>query len=669
MRQLFYTNYQSGNSGLSNGIMSVECGVIMAFLTKRFLLLDGNVSPPANIVSYGGRVDNSSPSRITDLIDIPVPWAEPDEQEILRLASSELTQYNLMDSVFYQPGLVDINSPDALDFARGRTQWICENEQLAQVPLLRVSEQPITPGTQGHRHNLSFYSYLFYLDNETRRAVYQLLTRMQAQQPYAELASRIAADLGDFNAVHMRRGDFKVTYGVTVLDRDSWEAVEALEQHFGRDERLLICTDERDDPFFDEIKTCWPDHVFIDHHILDNYSEEFSALPKNDSLVLAYLSQLVAAESMDFVGSMTSTYTAMIQRLRGSKGKKELFKFLWNELPEPGERLERGRHPVSECVPLEKGVMTPEYDGSYSWNQFTDLINPAWMREWPESFLSDQALASGAVTKSYQGSMTGRAEGKEVGEAMVYFEGLRARISSLVPGLALKIANMMYDEPGENGGSVIAQIEIERRAGFYCLKSQGIALADVVNQQSIPRAILDHLVPILFRARKNHSWFDGMVLQQADKALLLVGDWSASDGDTSLADALCSSGWELLGDEAIPVRADKGEAIPFVRCAWPRGAASRMVGKVCKLDAIVYGSQQLHNRSTLFGLSPSAAVAELARSSLDFQLERDPAIKRLCELTEQIPVYQLSYSRVQEVPGALAVLLGDSEDDSKRAVV
>ena len=42
---------------------------------------------------------------------------------------------------------------------------------------------------------------------------------MRAKQPFAELAERVAADLGSFNAVHLRRGDFKVTYGVTTLDR------------------------------------------------------------------------------------------------------------------------------------------------------------------------------------------------------------------------------------------------------------------------------------------------------------------------------------------------------------------------------------------------------------------------------------------------------------------
>jgi hypothetical protein len=82
MRYLFYTNYRSGNAGLSNGIMSVEIGVILAHLTNRMLVLDGNRSPPANIVAYDGRVDNREGSRVTDLIDIPVPWAEPDAVEL-----------------------------------------------------------------------------------------------------------------------------------------------------------------------------------------------------------------------------------------------------------------------------------------------------------------------------------------------------------------------------------------------------------------------------------------------------------------------------------------------------------------------------------------------------------------------------------------------------------
>jgi len=655
VRQLYYTNYQSGQAGLSNGIMSVECGVVLAFLTKRFLLLDGNVSPPANIVSYGDRVDNSSPSRITDLVNIPIPWGEPDEQDLQGIVSRELTEYSLMDSVFYVPGTVDILSADARDFARGRSQWLCEDEQLLDVPLLRVSEEPMAPNSEHHRNNLSFYSYLFYLDDETRKAVYQLLSRMQAREPYAKLAARVAADLGDFNAVHLRRGDFKVTYGVTVLDRSPWEAIDAMDHHFSRTEKLVICTDERGDPFFEEIKTAWPDHVFIDHHILDHYGAEFASLPKNDSLALAYLSQLVAAESKDFIGSMTSTYTAMIQRLRGNRGKLEPFKFLWNELPEPGDRLERGSHPISECVPLENGIMIPECDGAYSWSRYSKLLNPAWMREWPESFLTEQVLATGRLTSAVASAPQVAASGTKPVQALISFAGMRVKIKSKVPSLAATLVSMLHNEGQDRNSNVIAEIDVDSQWGVYLIKSGGSTVAEVGSEREVPRAILTYLAPILLAARKNHTWFDGMVVRLADKVVLIVGDWRSS-GTHSLTGSLCHRGWELLGDEVIPVRQDDCMVIPFARCArlYDDSAAQQVVES--KLDAVVYSSRRLHNRGALFSISPSAAVAELTRSSLDFPVDRQASIKRLCQLVEQVPAYQLNYSKEQEAAKMMSQL-------------
>ncbi|MFK7829426.1 MAG: O-fucosyltransferase family protein [Congregibacter sp.] len=658
MRQLFYTNYQSGNSGLSNGIMSIECGVVMAFLTKRFLLLDGNVSPPANIVSYDGRVDNSRPSRVTDLIDIPVPWAEPDPKEITELRCAELTSRHLMDSVFYMPDTVDLQSADALDFARGRSNWITEDDALADVSLLRVSESPVVPGSDVHRRNLSFYSYLFYLDDENRRAVYQMLSRMQAQEPFAALAQRVAGDLGNFNAVHMRRGDFKVTYGVTILDRSPWEAVEALDQHFSRDHRLLICTDERDDPFFAQVLEAWPDHVFIDHHILDNYASEFAALPRHDSLALAYLSQLVAAESMDFVGSMTSTFTAMIQRLRGNRGKREAFKFLWNELPAPGDSVERGSHPVSECVPLEDGIMVQQFEGRYSWNRYSQLINPAWMREWPESFLSARVLETGSLSPAQESRTDIRPPGRlhlneySAGSVTAYFQDLSVRIHSRQAGVLAALEDIFLQPADVTEGNVVEDLEIDYRGGSYLLNSRAGRIAEVREESALAGAIIDYLVPMLCRVRPGYSWFDGILLQQGEQTILFVGDWRAGNSGLPLTLTLRDAGWSLLGDEAVPVDAREASVTPFARCTATPGVAVAP----CGLSAIVYGAQQLHSRTSLFALPPSVAVAELARTARDFALDRDRAIKRLCTLVEQVPAYQLSYAREDEVPTALSVL-------------
>jgi SM-20-related protein len=396
VRQLFYTNYLSGKSGLSNGVMSIEVGVVLASLTNRFLVLDGNVTPPANIVSYGGRVTNERPSRVTDLIDLPVAWGEPNgntsEQKSL-----ELTDYSLWDLVLYHPASLDIAAADALSFANGRRLWATVTDEHDRIPVLRVSEDATVPGRDYRRRNLCFYSYLFYFDAPTRRSAYRLLQRMTPKQPLAELARRVAVDLGSFNAVHLRRGDFKRTLGVTTLERQPREAIEALDHHFSRQDLLVIVTDERDDPFFGEIRAAYPHHLFIDHHILDAYEPDFRALPHRDSLALAYLSQLVAAESKDFIGTMRSTFTALIHRYRGNRGRREVFKFLWNELPAEGEELVRGRQRINRSVPLDRGVMVEEYSGPYSWNRYNRRISPAFMREWPESFLTPEVLASGTL--------------------------------------------------------------------------------------------------------------------------------------------------------------------------------------------------------------------------------------------------------------------------------
>lgn len=658
MRHLLYTNYESGNSGLSNAIMSIEIGVVLAFLTNRFLVLDGNVSPPANLVSYGGRVNNERRSRVTDLIDLPVPWSEPGEIELSSVPGQELADRQLMDSVFYLPGTVDIGSADAHSFARGRNRWLCETEAMAQLPVLKVSEDPVSPkpasGPATRRCNLGFYSYFFYFDNETRRSTYQMLQRMQAKKPYAELARRVAADLGTFNAVHMRRGDFKVTYGVTVLDRQPWEAIDAMEKHFSRNDRLLICTDERDDPFFDELKSTWADHLFIDHHILDHYGAEFAQLPQHDNIALAYLSQLVAAESQDFIGTMTSTFTSMIQRYRGNRGKAEPFKFLWNELPEPGERSERGRHPVSECIPLDNGVMIEQFEGPYSWNRYSPLLNPAWMREWPESFLTETVLETGALAQAEPLTLMTSGRRVETTEALLLFEGLRVRITSSVPGLAFRLSEMFHRGERNAQGSVIAEFEIAQAGAGFSLSRNGQVRCDVSRQADIPAALVNELVPILTHARKQHSWLPGMVFEQAGRTFLYTGDTGSTDD--AIADALCSAGWELLADTAIPVKAKSREVVPFARCSWPRGASARITQSPRHLDAIVHGSQRLHSKDAVAPLSPAVAAAELIGQSRDFAFDRERAVERLCALVEQIPAFELSFSGAARVPRLLGFL-------------
>lgn len=402
--------------------MSAEIGVVLAHLTNRILVLEGNISPPANVVEYEEYgISNRDPSRITDLIEIPVPWLEYENVDFSSLDTFVMSQKKLMDSVFYWPPSLDIGTSDFESFARGRTDFVTLTEAGRVADVLR----PSAPTADGHAlENLGFYSYYFYLDEPSRRSAHDVLRRMGPKPPYRRFADRLVGEIGDFNAVHVRRGDFKKTFGVTTRDRTPREVIDALDRHFDRDQTLVILTDERNDPFFEDIVDHYRHTLFIDHFILENHRDEFVRLPHHDSMALAYLSQLVAAQSRDFVGSMTSTYTSMIQRLRGNRGSYEPFKFLWNEIPEEGYAVtERGSHPASDCVPLRDGVMLEEFEGPYSWNRYNRRINPAWMREWPESFLYDGS-AGDTVSSRDDGSAEGETAPTERANA-VSDEGLQ----------------------------------------------------------------------------------------------------------------------------------------------------------------------------------------------------------------------------------------------------
>ncbi len=375
--------------------MSIEVGVVLAWLMDRVLVLDGDVSPPANVVDYGARVSNARPSRVSDLIDFPVPWIPSNRIDLSGLDDLELMSDRQMGAVFVHPPSLETATEDFRAFARGREEILRDDERVRRATVVRMSGGPPDAEAGNRLSNLCFYSYFFYLDTRTKHAVHRLLRAMTPKAPYRALASRIAADVGPMNCVHIRRGDFKRTIGTTTRDRRPEEVIALLDQHFERDQKLAIATDEMDDPFFEPILAHFGEAFFLDALVLDEYGEAFRALPQHDSIALAFLSQLVAAESEDFIGSMSSTYTSIIQRYRGNAGRPERFKFLWNEIPDPGVALERGSHAPSDCIPLDRGIMVEEFSGPYSWNRYNPRLNPAWMREWPEGILDPATREAG----------------------------------------------------------------------------------------------------------------------------------------------------------------------------------------------------------------------------------------------------------------------------------
>jgi hypothetical protein len=91
--------------------------------------------------------------------------------------------------------------------------------------------------------------------------------------------------------------------------------------------------------------------------------------------VMALLTQLLASKARVFAGTLFSTFTALIHRLRGFDRQDSRFLYCHNDFSSPLVRFER-----CEFLPVD--------DGPYTWNRIRYPVSPdaySWMREWPES--------------------------------------------------------------------------------------------------------------------------------------------------------------------------------------------------------------------------------------------------------------------------------------------
>jgi len=667
VKSLIYDVYRHGQAGLSNLIMSIEVGVVLSRLTDRLLVLRGNKTPLANVVRYGDAVRNTYPSRVTDLIELGVPWTDAENVELVAFAAHELCDQPSWDCVCYFPPWLSTESADILAFARARETFMTVQEELQDVPALAFSGGP--------KHNtLCFYSYFFYLDRSAQLLALDALRKMRPKAPYAELAQRVAEEMGPFNAVHVRRGDFKMTIGVTTLGRKPKEVVQALDQQFDRNDLLVVLTDEADDPFLLPLKAAFKNHLFLDRHVLANYGRDFSDLPAHDSIALAYLSQLIAANSRDFVGSMRSTFTSMIQRMRGNLGKEELFKFLWNEQPNPGDTLEPGRHPISDCIRLDRGVMLPERDGPYSWNRYHPRLNPAWMREWPESLLNEAEMVARASNRVLSESgppapaiaaatldidpdnlpggsdfvisfldhcLTASSNRQDIAAAMRHL--FRAMISSYATQSSGEVRVEVFGE----------QVEV---------LSDGRAVGESSLGSNYLRAFYRQVVCHFIDRYPRLVWLHAGAAAFMDGAIIFPGEWAR--GKSTLVMELSNRGWSFLSDDIAPLDPGAGTVVPFpatpqirfnvdkrlrreelngvVKKASPLEPES-VVKAAVPVSMIVFPHYATDAESELAPIGPGQAVGKLIENCLSFVQNEDAIIRRLCAVAEKLPIYSLRF--------------------------
>jgi hypothetical protein len=347
---------------LSNKRMALEIAVGLAHLSGRRLAL-----PVDEPIGWGPRPALTGeaagpPSSLRDLYDLPVALMHDAGHDGPADGPARRPDWpDLAGAVLVDPPGVDRDDLEA--FANGRTV-IALDPTWVDDPVLEV------PG-----RTLSYYSHFFLLDPEPRRQLFDLLEKIRLKEPYRELARVVGEELGDYNAAHIRRTDHLV--GVPDYRRVMpWELRDNLAGVFRADQRLVVCTEA--DPasgFFAPLQEHFRDLVFLNDHLLGNGSTRgrFDALPRHDDSALAAVSQAVAVRAEGFVGTLSSTFTGIIQRERRLRDPGAPFLFTADFL--------RGPCRFEGC----------EYravrEGPYSWNRLGYPVSPdalAWMREWPE---------------------------------------------------------------------------------------------------------------------------------------------------------------------------------------------------------------------------------------------------------------------------------------------
>ena len=257
---------------------------------------------------------------------------------------------------------------DRLAEALGRRKELCPyDDSFQDVPVLHVTGEQ-----EGSRLLLPFYTFLYFQSWQTdlwmkrfMRDHLRYIDEIQcAAARVVEAVRRIAAQHdneddshGDFDSIHIRRGDFDPTNLWLSADEIYRDNTQYMIQE-GR--TVYISTDEKDDSFFDPLREHY-NLVFLKDfvHLLEGVNTNYYGM----------IDQLVAARGDTFVGTLFSTFSGYIHRLRGYHSQK---------LKSKGYR--RGLLPTSYYyTPSNDEKLKERRD---SMRRYTAARPPYWEQEW-----------------------------------------------------------------------------------------------------------------------------------------------------------------------------------------------------------------------------------------------------------------------------------------------
>jgi hypothetical protein len=224
-------------------------------------------------------------------------------------------------------------------------------------------------GEKGSLINVSFFYFL------RRQEKNELLdsVRIFYRDELEKLSKKISDQIGKYNAVHLRLGDFRTAY-----DSDGFKVnVERFARYF--DEMMpdktvpvLVATDGlHEKELFAELLKPFK-YRFIAEMVFEEYGGDFGEMEFTDFNALTVIDQITCANSEIFTGTCRSTFTSIIHRLRQERNGKTDFNFV------PDERIMRLLTPDNQ--------IKADSSGFFEWNRYSIFSEhyqyPAWMREW-----------------------------------------------------------------------------------------------------------------------------------------------------------------------------------------------------------------------------------------------------------------------------------------------
>ena len=362
---IYFENYQKGHVGLNNHVIPYTlCIAVSHFLDRDFYFEhETNTRTPPEYATTDGLHDkfsilmHSPPSRVSDLLDIPsrrVYEIDRDVQKKFRIEdpmrsflTTEAQQQKFGETFIWNY------------FSLGRDAYI--KDSLLENDVIEFGSQSLVNAT-----------YFFFLDRAEKCSLLDTI-KINYRADLEKLAARISGEFGDFNAIHLRLGDFRSSYGGdgyrVVTDRFK-KSVEALLKQM--DVPLLVATDGlHEKELFSEMLSGF-DYRFIDEIVFENYFDEYRELDFTDYNALSVINQIICANAGQFIGTCRSTFTSVIHRIRQERYGKTDFDFF------PDERVSRVLSPEFE--------LRPDQQGFFEWNRYSIFSEgyeyPGWMREW-----------------------------------------------------------------------------------------------------------------------------------------------------------------------------------------------------------------------------------------------------------------------------------------------